>query len=547
VIIPARSEYAQNNCDLNNLSATLATSKTDADKHLMKFKNLFSTNYFGDGLSLLAGAMLTLAFSPFGIFPLSILSPALLLGLWLYVTPRRAFWRGWLYGIGLFGTGVSWVYISIHTFGGTSTALALFITCGFISLLALFPALTGYVLNRRFPELNNSKILCAFPALWVLSEWIRSWLFTGFPWLLLGDSQISAPLKGYAPIFSTYGVSLAVVLSSGLLVNAVLKLHHKQTKLAYYSFFTFALLWFLGGALSFVTWTKPMGAPIQVSLVQGSIPQELKWAADNVLPTLHHYEDLSKPYWKSSKLIIWPEGAIPMTLQDAKEFVDHMGAIAASSHATFITGIPVKVLGKSVYNNAVIGLGEGGGVYLKRRLVPFGEYTPGPSMLNKLMGFLDIPMSDFVPGRVNHAPFMANGVRLSVFICYEIAFAEQVRIQTADVGMILTVSNDAWFGHSIAQAQHLQTAQMRAIEMGRPVLSVSNDGITAIINSSGDIQSAAPPYQPYVLTDKVQPRTGKTPWQYLSLDPLLLILVGMLFIARRALRPKSKEAAHVPS
>ena len=181
-------------------------------------------------LAVAAGAMLTLAFAPFSLFPLAIFSPAILLWLWLPVTPKRAFWLGWLFGLGFFGTGVYWVYISIHTFGNAPTLLAGVITAGFIALLALFPALNGYLLNRYFPEKTGRKMICAFPAIWVLLEWVRSWIFTGFPWLLLGDSQLYSPLKGFAPVYGVYGVSLAVLLCSGILVHAICNTKKANTK-----------------------------------------------------------------------------------------------------------------------------------------------------------------------------------------------------------------------------------------------------------------------------------------------------------------------------
>ena len=187
-------------------------------------------NLLLDSLALISGAILTLAFAPFNIFPLAVISPALLLLTWLNASPKRAFLRGLLYGIGLFGTGVYWIFISVHTFGNTSLLLASLITGGLIGILGLFPAVNGYLLNRYFPVLNSTKIICAFPAIWLLLEWTRSWIFTGFPWLYLGYTQLNSPLKGYAPVFSVYGVSLAVLVSSSLLLNAIPSLDKKNTR-----------------------------------------------------------------------------------------------------------------------------------------------------------------------------------------------------------------------------------------------------------------------------------------------------------------------------
>jgi apolipoprotein N-acyltransferase len=498
----------------------------------MKLNKFFVAGYLGDGVAVIAGALLTLAFAPFNLFPLALLSSAILLCTWLKVSPQCAFKRGWLYGLGLFGTGVYWVFISIHVFGEASLFLSLFITIGFINILALFPALTGYFLNRFSPTVDDSKILLVFPAFWVLLEWIRSWLFSGFPWLSVGYSQINSFLRGYAPLFSVYGVSMITVLSAGLLVCICLHLKHKETKKAYQYILFFTLFWAIGAGLSHITWTHPFKKSVQVSLVQGNIPQQVKWAPEQVKPTLQRYMELTNPHW-DSKIIVWPEGAIPIPLQDAGSLIDQMDRLGKKHQTTFITGIPAKVPEKNSYYNAVVAVGNGTGAYLKHRLVPFGEFTPLPSVLEKLLIHLNIPMSDFIPGPTMPALLVANGVNISAFICYEIAFPEQVTTRRNDVGMILTVSNDAWFGHSIAQAQHLQIAQMRALELGKPVLFVSNNGITAVISADGTIQSTIPPFIPAVLTDTVTPRHGITPWQIGSMDPVLLAIIVMLVMAKR--------------
>jgi apolipoprotein N-acyltransferase len=493
----------------------------------MKIRKFF-THYQEEALALLAGATLTLAFAPFYFFPLAVLSPALLLWLWLTVTPQQAFWRGWLYGLGFFGTGVSWVYISIHTFGNASVFLAALITMGFIALLALFPALQGYLLNRFFPENNGRKMICTFAAIWVLLEWLRSLLFTGFPWLLLGDSQLHSPLKGYAPIYGVYGVSLAVLLSSGILVHIIWNIRKKKFKSVYYSFAALALLWSIGGGLTFIKWTKPLGNPIQVSLIQGNIPQELKWEPDQLQHTLDRYAALTQAHW-DSKIIIWPEDAVPLPLQSATRFISQLDTAAKQHHVTIMMGIPVKSqFADDTYYNAVIAIGANTDAYLKHLLVPFGEYTPRPTFFKPIMKLFDIPMSDLLSSKDKIKPLQIDGIKIATFICYEIAYPEFVVSHTSSSGMLLTVSNDAWFGHSIASAQHLAIAQMRALEMGRPLLFVSNTGITAIIKPNGTLQAVAPKDTAYVLTEIVQPMAGETYWQKRPMDPLLILLILLL-------------------
>jgi apolipoprotein N-acyltransferase len=496
---------------------------------LMK-KKLF--NLIGSSLAILAGIALTCAFAPFKVFPLAILSPALLLMLWLKAAPKRAFWYGWLFGLGFFGTGVYWIFISIHTYGNTSVFLASFITGLLIAILALFPAIQGYLLSRLFPRTNNATLFCAFPAIWVLLEWIRTWIFTGFPWLLIGYSQINSPLKGYATVFSVYGVSLAVLLSSALLVSIGLQLNAKHYKKIALQITAFVFIWIVGFILSSISWTVPSGELTKVSLVQGNIPQDLKWSPEHIQPTLDHYQELTEAHWDSN-IIIWPEAAVPLPMASATDFLSLMAQKAGEHHTTIITGIPMKAPDSESYYNAVITLGTGEGMYIKHRLVPFGEYIPLRQLFGKILDLMQVPMSDFIPDEKEPKPIIAHGKKIATFICYEIAFPEQVLSNDDHIDMILTVSNDAWFGHSIAQDQHIEMAQMRAIEMGRPVLFVANDGITGIINAQGMIQSAAPPHESYVLTDTVQTTEGKTPWQRFGIFPISALIIILLVIAIR--------------
>lgn len=499
------------------------------------------TQWYKNIAALLAGALLTLAFAPFYLFPAAIVAIAVLLTTWLNTTPRQAFLRGFLFGLGLFSTGVYWIFISVHTFGEAPWPLAGLITAGLIAFLALFPALVGLLLSYLFPRDTGIKFICAFPALWVFFEWLRSFLFTGFPWLLLGYSQTNSPLKGYAPVYSVYGVSLAVAWTSALLLVGFFSFKKQNKRAIYLSAFGLILLWLGGTALSFVTWTKPDTHRLHVSLVQGNIPQELKWSADHVQLSLDRYVELSAPLWGENNLIIWPETAIPVTLQQAQNFVDALDGKAQSTKTTLMTGIPVRNPNGDGFYNALIMLGADKGMYVKRRLVPFGEYLPLPKISQPIMNFINIPMSDMLPSPQPINPLVVNGIKILTFICYEIAFPEQVRSSDTDVGLLLTINNDSWFGHSSAQSQHLQMAQMRSMEMQRPGLFVSNDGITAIIKPNGKIQSAAPQYKTFVLTDDVQPMLGQTPWQKRAMDPILILIIALFFSAIRLRKQLHRE------
>lgn len=482
--------------------------------------------------ALVLGIALTFAFAPYEIFPLAVAAPAGLLILWLRATPKAAFWLGFFFGLGFFGMGVYWVFISVHFFGGVPAFLAVIITSGLIAYLALFPATCGFLLNVFFPQNNNTKLICAFPAIWVLSEWVRSWLFTGFPWLLLGYSQTNSPLKGYAPIISVYGISFALLISAALFVSAYNHLKQSNFRHVYLSLFSIIAIWIVGALINFIPWTKPIGDPISVSLVQGAIPQEIKWSQENLQLSFDRYQSLSEPLWGKNKIIIWPETAIPMLLQDMTSFIEEMTQKAKDTHTLLIMGVPVQAA-QNAYYNAVISVGEEQKVYIKRHLVPFGEYVPLSKMLERVLNVMNIPTSDLLPGNMLQPPLQLGNIKILTSICYEIAFPELINIADKTIGFLLTVTNDAWFGKSAAQAQHLQMAEMRALELKRPVLMVSNDGITAIIGPDGKIEASAPPYEPFVVTNNVQPTTGLTPWMRNGIDPVLFFMLALIFIAIR--------------
>ncbi|MFZ2314145.1 MAG: apolipoprotein N-acyltransferase [Gammaproteobacteria bacterium] len=497
-------------------------------KQLRRFSGIF--------WALLLGTSLTLAFAPFEIFPLAIIAPAGLLVLLANKSPKQAFWLGLSFGFGLFCSGIYWIYHSMHFMGDLPSPAAAFITAALSLFMGLFPATACYFTNRYFPATNTAKTVYAFPAIWVLVEWVRSWLFTGFPWLTLGYSQTNSPLKGFAPLFSVYGVSIFVLMSSGLLIQAVLTWKRKDYRNTYLSLLACSAIWIAGGALDLIKWTSPAGEPMTVSLVQGNIPQSLKWSPEHLQLSLDTYEDLTEPLWKKNNLIIWPESAVPLTLQEAEYFINRLDEKAQKAHAHLILGLPIE--GPHGYYNAVVTLGETENgsprpFYLKRRLVPFGEYTPLQKYLDPLLNFLQIPTSNLIQGKENQAPIEINHVSFITSICFEVAFPELVNPRKDGSGVLLTVTNDAWFGESTAQAQHLQMAKMRSIELGRPSIFVGNDGITAIISPKGNVEAAAPMHEAAVLNGSVQPMTGTTPWMIFGYNPILAFIIVLLLSARR--------------
>lgn len=481
----------------------------------------------GDSLALVAGALMPLAFAPFHLFPLAVLSPALLFAVWLDVSALRALWRGWLFGAGMFGVGVSWVYVAIHVFGQSSVLVATLLTGGFAAFLALFPALVGYITRRFFPSRGGNEtltLLLVLPAAWTLIEWVRGWILTGFPWLNLGYSQLDSPLVGIAPVFGVYGVSLACAFSAGLLV-LLLRARIVDKMIAVGGFI---LLWGGTALLGNVQWTRPAGEPLDVSLIQGNIPQDVKWQPEQQQSTLALYADLTRRNWKSD-LILWPEAALPLFYhQLADSYLAALDQQARAHDTDLLIGLPVFDPQTRRYYNSMMSLGSGQGFYHKQHLVPFGDYVPLQGLLRGLISFFDLPMSGFSPGPKGQPLLAAAGYQVGISICYEDAFGEEVIDTLPEAKLLVNATNNAWYGDSLAPHQHLQISRMRALETGRFMLRATTNGISAIINSKGEIIARSPQFETYVLTGKAEPRQGATPYVGFGNLPVLLMVVLML-------------------
>ncbi len=400
----------------------------------------------------------------------------------------------------MFGVGASWIQVSIQQFGGVNLPLSLLLTLLFIAAMALFPALLGWpaFLFRRWP--------LSLPLLWVLFEWIRSTLFGGFPWLLLGHTAPGTFYQGIAPIAGTLGVSLFLALVALLLLQLfrepARRLHH---------LLWLALLLLSGWGSSQLQWTHPAGEPLSVALVQGNIEQSQKWLAGNRGGILQRYREATEE--SDARLVVWPETAIPaFRHQVEREFLAPLGEALGGRGRTLLAGIPIRTERGDGYVNGLIQLGAEEGAYHKRHLVPFGEFLPLQQLLGPILDFIQIPMSDFSGGAYNQPPLMVAGHLLSTTICYEVAYPGLTFTHLPEAGVLVTVSNDAWFGDSLAPWQHLQIARMRALESGRPMLRATNTGITAVIGPRGEITEKIPRAKFGVLSADIQPMEGRTPY-----------------------------------
>jgi apolipoprotein N-acyltransferase len=479
---------------------------------------------------LVAGALTVAGFAPLAVFPLPFLTLAGLLLTWLRAaTPQAAFRTGFAFGAGLFGVGASWVYVSLHDFGMMPAPLAAIGTLAYCAILALYPAAAGWCLARLQPG-RLASALFAFPALWTFFEWLRGWVFTGVSWLGLGYSQVDSPLAGFAPVVGTYGVSFLTALCAGLLVIAISGSGKARVAGGVALVFAFGL----GQLLKQIDWTSPQGAPLKVALLQGNIPQDLKFRADRYAMTLSIYKRLIEA--SKGQLIVLPETAIPRFL-DAVDpgYLRDIARIAVERRADVLIGVPIRDPGGR-YFNSVISVGASPSQrYDKSHLVPFGEFVPAG--FGWIVKTFAIPLSDFSLGPENPKPLALAGQLVAPNICWEDAFGEEIIRQLPQATLLVNVSNVAWFGDSLAPAQHLQISRMRALETGRTMLRATNTGMTAIIDPRGRVIARLPQFTEGILEGEVRGYVGASPYVKLGNTPIVLTCIALLgalvFIRRR--------------
>ena len=494
-------------------------------------------------LAVLFGAMLTLAYAPFSLWFVTFLSLTGFIYLLSNSFPKQGFKLGFAFGLGWFGAGVSWVHVSIADFGGIPLIGSISLMLLLSAYLALFPALSCYLVNKYF---TNKLWPIALPFIWLAVEWLRSWFLTGFPWLSLGYSQIQGPLAGWFPVIGEFGVSgLTVLISTAL---AIWLADKKWLP----SIIVVTVLFVSGVALNQYQWAKPSGESARIAMVQGNIEQALRWTPEQDQPTMDKYKNMSADHWNND-VIIWPEAAIPKLEPLAADYIKQIDNLAAQTNTGLITGIVnYNFETQEAYNN-LIGLGQkhqndkdddkdanehGHYYYLhanrfaKHHLLPIGEFIPLENWIRGLAPIFDLPMSSFSRGDYQQSNLKVKGYHFAPAICFEIAFPKQISANLYfNTDFIITVSNDAWFGGSHGPAQHLEIAQVRAKEFGLPVLRTTNNGITAFIDHRGQIQSRLPQFEAAVLSDVVQQVKGYTPYRAFGDWPIWCLSFMMLCLA----------------
>jgi apolipoprotein N-acyltransferase len=471
-----------------------------------------------------AGAALTMAFAPLGFFVLAPLLVLPLLAACLHTHPREAARLAFWFGAGLFLFGTYWLYTSIHVFGQAPLWIAVPLMLGLVVIMAWYFAAIGWLIATLGGG-NPWRLVAVAPAGWVAVEWFRGWFLTGFPWLSIGYSQIDSPLAGWLALIGVYGASFLVVLSAGAVFVVV-----QRSGVQRWSAVAIALLpWVAGAGLQSVQWAEPAGSPRTTTIVQGGVSQNRKWLPEQFATTLdlYHRSILSH---RDSDLILWPEVAIPAAIDQIEGYLELLQLDLEGPQQTLLLGI-LERDGEDIYNSVLMLDGDTRQVYRKRHLVPFGEYFPVPDWVRERMRLMSLPHSDMTPGERRQALLeTGGGDRFAVAICYEDAYGAEQVYALPDATILINVSNDAWFGDSIAPHQHLEIARVRAMEAGRYVVRATNNGISAFIGPRGELLQTAPQFEYATLTMDVLPMTGATPYSVVGNWPvvtLALVIVGI--------------------
>lgn len=504
-------------------------------------------------LCFLSGFLLVFAYAPFSLWWLTLILPSIMLYQIKDASPKQAAKKIALFAFGWFSSGISWVHVSIDQFGGLPLIFSLLLMLALCAYLALFPTLAGY-LTARIAK-NKRVNLWLFPSIWLLCEYLRSVVLTGFPWLSLGYSQIDSPLASFAPVIGEVGLTGIVLVINICLVKMYCFfanfIHKKnQTSPALSSHKSLAIPFSLilsivltSALLAQVSWTELTDKSIKVALVQGNIAQSIKWQPEQEWPTMLKYLDLTRVNYDAD-LIVWPESAIPALEPAVQDYLDTVNRSAILNNSAIITGLINYNFESKEYFNALLVLGKKNtedeqgyyynhsNRYYKNHLLPIGEFVPFQELLRPIAPFFNLPMSSFTAGNYVQPNLIANNLHILPLNCFEIAFPTQLAANyTDDTDMILTVSNDAWFGDSHGPHQHFEIARMRALEFGRPLVRATNNGVTGIINHLGVVTEIAPQFEEVVLRGTVEFVKGDTPYsQWPNLILWLMILAPIMLL-----------------
>lgn len=490
-------------------------------------------------LSFVAGLSLVFAYAPFSQWYLALFIPGIVFYHLEKQNPKKSAKLIGLFAFGWFASGISWVHVSIDQFGGLPLVVSLGLMLLLCIYLALFPALAAY-LSARCSKKQQFN-LWLLPSFWLVGEYLRSVVLTGFPWLSLGYSQIDSPLSIFAPVVGEVGITAIVITINICLVKFFTAIRYKKKTAVIFPALVIASLTLTTYQLTNITWVEKTGVSTKVALVQGNIAQSVKWMPEQEWPTMLKYLDLTRTHYNAD-IIIWPESAIPALEPTIQDYLSTVNRSALLNDSAIITGVINYDINNKEYFNSLIVLGSAknndeqgyyyndNNRYSKNHLLPIGEFVPFQEWLRPLAPFFNLPMSSFTRGDYIQNNLVAKNLHLLPLLCFEIAFPHQLAANlTQQTDILLTVSNDAWFGDSHGPHQHMEIARMRALEFGRPLLRSTNTGITAVVDHQGKFIARIPQFKEEVLQAQVALVTGNTPYsQWPRLTLLLMILIPMI-------------------
>lgn len=476
-------------------------------------------------IALLAGCLVPFSFAPFNIWPLGILALSIFALLINNQSLKNVWWRSWWFGVGMYSVGVSWIYVSISGFGGAPAPLAAFLVIIFVFFMAAFFSLPFYVFGRWFSR-HPLSLLIAFPACWLISEWLRTWLLTGFPWLFIGYADLTNWLSGWAPVVGVMGLSLLSAFTAGFIAHIIYRPIISRNLIA--SSIVVIGIWIAGFYLQNIEWTKVSSSPTSIAIVQPNIDQEDKWQNDFRDTNFDLLRTKTEPLW-GHKLIIWPEAAIIQPYSTVLPFLNEMNRKAADSESGLITGIIFDDQEKDIYYNSVVTFGKAIGIHHKRRLVPFGEYVPIEALRN-LIEFFNLPTSIISLGPEEQHGLKVDDLMIAPSVCYEVAFPDLIAKNAVDSQLLISVSNLGWFGDSLGRHQFMQMAQMRALETQHYYAYSTNNGPSAIFDRKGKITAQTKAFEQTSLSSEIFAVDGATPFMKFGSVPLVIFSVFSLML-----------------
>lgn len=492
--------------------------------------------------SIFLGLIATFGFAPYNMWPITL---GAVVGLLILISSVKSL-KAVFCATALFFTSLNlitlnWLSFVMEGFG-EMPALAVWPIIALFSFLLSISYSIATVFSKKFSKNRRSVMICAYiPALFVIADFINGYALGGFPWVYLGNTCIDSPFSGFAPLLGVRGINLIFMFTAGALAMAALR------KFLYLPFV--AIILAIGSFSSSINYVSP-AQELKVALVQGNITQSLHIDSERLNMIIAKYWDLSRDLFKNHDLVVWPESALPLTIENGLGLLSDLNAVAYENKANLVTGLLSTDANGKIFNSILV-LGKDQelsdfSTYNKRKLVPFGEFVPFATVLRPLGKIFNIPMSSFSKGLSEQKPLEAANIQFTPAICYEAIYPNVVSsINNDETQAILMVSNDSWFGPTRAPWQHLDMARMRSLELQKPMLRCTNSGVTTIIDPQGNLEKTIAIDKEGVLSTTFKTYKGMTPYAKYGDTPVVFLMFALLifgFISSKKKIDKNNDA-----